>query len=68
MSDEKLPLDLRQLAEDLSLSNEEGTGWYDYGEPQNDFIGDYLPVEEYGDEGDVVARYKMRVTFERTAS
>lgn len=53
-----------QVAEDLSLANEIG-GYYGYGYSQTH---DAVIVEQYSDEGDVVATHLMRVTFEEVQS
>ena len=69
MSDlpDKEPISIKVLGVDLAgrriIKN-----WYGYGEPTADETGDYIPVEEYGEEGDIVATYKLRVTFEKENS
>lgn len=56
------PLSAEVIAEDLSLSNEEGTSWYGYAPGLTD---DTIRVEQYGDEGKVVARYVVTLSIER---
>lgn len=58
----KTPLTVATIAEDLSLSNDEGTSWYGY---ELGVIPDSLFVKEYGDEGEVVGTYVVRCTIEK---
>jgi hypothetical protein len=66
-SGDKRALDLAQIAEDLSLSNEEGTTWYHYRlPPAAVHVGGQhaLLVDEYDDLGMVIATHKMWIEIE----
>lgn len=60
--DPKEPLTVATIAEDLSLSNDEGTSWYGY---ELGVVPDSLFVKEYDDKGEVVATYLVRCTIEK---
>lgn len=59
-------LSVKDIAEDLSLSNEEGTSWFGYGlnrGDEEDGNDDTLLVEMYGDTGDVEKRFIVSLTI-----
>ena len=49
-----------QLAEDLTISNEEGTSWfgYDYDPATNDLL-----VDMYGDDGSVIRKFRATLAI-----
>lgn len=55
------PLSAEVIAEDLSLSNEEGTSWYGYAPGESE---DTIRVEQYGETGEIVARYVVTLSIE----
>lgn len=58
---ETLTVDI--IAEDLSLANDEGTGWFQYQKED-----DHLVVEQWGVEGDIVAKYRVELDITRIDS
>lgn len=53
-------LSAANIAEDLSLSNEEGTSWFGY---DFDHERNILLVELYGDEGEILKRFDVAMTI-----
>jgi hypothetical protein len=51
---------LEQLAEDLTLSNEEGMSWfgYDYDPATNELL-----IDMYGDDGGVIRKFRAAFTI-----
>lgn len=51
------------IAEDLTLANDEGTGWFQYRQD-----GDDIVVEQWGDDrnpGEIVATWRMKLEIVR---
>lgn len=53
------------IAEDLSLANDVEMTWHRYGPVEDDEVGEFIGVEQFGEDGSVVAAYKVRVLVER---
>jgi hypothetical protein len=66
-TNDKLPLSIEQIAEDLSLSNEEGNSWYNYRLPEDTaaIAGQrVILADEYDDLGKVIATHKIWIEVE----
>jgi hypothetical protein len=71
-TNEKLPLGIDQIVEDISLSNEQGLSWYNYRLPEDRFQWlkkgadgrQAILADEYDDSGEIIATHKIWIEIE----